>query len=166
MPRFDGPYPIVSANPESSTYTLDLPQHTNVYPMFHVSELKRHVPNNAELFPSRELQRPGPIVTPSGQELWEIERILDKQKRGRGHQYLIRWCGYGPEADVWVPGQELENTSLLQDYNETHKTRSDEENDETRSDESETEDEQDIETLTRSDEHGHTPHNSSENERV
>jgi hypothetical protein len=166
MPRFDGPYPIVSTNPESSTYTLDLPQHTNVYPTFHVSELKRHVPNNAELFPSRELQCPGPIVTPTGQELWEIECILDKLKRGRGHQYLIRWRGYGPEADVWVPGQELENTSLLQDYRETHETRSDEENDKTRSDESETEDEQDLETLTRSDEQARTPHNSSENERV
>lgn len=63
MPRFDGPYAIVSANPESSTYTLDLPDHTNDYPTFHVSELKRHVLNNAELYPSHELQRPGPIIT-------------------------------------------------------------------------------------------------------
>jgi hypothetical protein len=52
MPRSNRPYAIVSAIPESSTYTLDLPEHTNVYPTFHVSELKHHVPNNAELFPS------------------------------------------------------------------------------------------------------------------
>jgi hypothetical protein len=117
MPRFDGPYTIVSANPESSTYTLDLPEHTNVYPTFHVSELKRHVPNNAELFPSRELQRPSPIVTPKGSEEWEIEKILDKRTRRRGHQYLIRWRGYGPKADVWVPGQELEDTAALDAYN-------------------------------------------------
>jgi hypothetical protein len=125
MPRFDGPYTIVSTNPESSTYTLDLPDHTNVYPTFHVSELKRHVPNNAELYPSREQQRPGPIITTTGAEEWEIERIMDRRTRGRGHQYLVRWHGYGPEADVWVPGKELEDTNVLQEYNATH-TRTDE----------------------------------------
>ncbi|KAG2093332.1 uncharacterized protein F5147DRAFT_547272, partial [Suillus discolor] len=52
------------------TYTLDLPEHTNVYPTFHVSELKRQVPNNAELFPSRELRHPGPVVTTTGTEEW------------------------------------------------------------------------------------------------
>jgi hypothetical protein len=121
MPRFDGPYTIVSANPESSTYTLDLPDHTNVYPTFHVSELKRHVPNNAELYPSREQQRPGPIITNTGAEEWEIEKILDRRTRGRGHQYLVRWRGYGPEADVWVPGKELKDTNVLQEYSATHK---------------------------------------------
>jgi hypothetical protein len=120
MPRFDGPYTIVSANPESSTYTLDLPEHTNVYPTFHVSELKRHVPNNAELYPSRELQTPGPIITQTGAEEWEIEKILDKRTRGRGHQYLVRWRGYGPEADVWVPGKELDGTHVLQEYITSH----------------------------------------------
>ena len=120
MPRFDGPYTIVSANPESSTYTLDLPEHTNAYPTFHVSELKRHVPNNVELFPSREIQRPGPIVTTTGTEEWEIERILDRRRRGRGYQYLVRWRGYGPEADVWLAGLELEDTDALQEYNATH----------------------------------------------
>lgn len=79
------------------------PAHTNVHPTFHASELKRHVPNNAELYPSRELQRPGPIVTPTGATEWETERIIDSRSRGRGRQYLVHWHGYGPEADVWVP---------------------------------------------------------------
>jgi len=125
MPRFDGPYTIVSTNPESSTYTLDLPDHTNVYPTFHVSELKRHVPNNAELYPSREQMRPGPIITSAGTEEWEIEKILDRRRRGRGYQYLVRWRGYGPEADVWVPGNELEDTTTLKEYENSH-TRTDE----------------------------------------
>jgi len=120
MPWFDGPYAIVSTNPESSTYTLDLPDHTNIYPTFHVSELKCHVPNNAELYPSRKQQQPGPIVTNTGAEEWEIEKITDRRTRGRGHQYLVRWRGYGPEADVWVPGKELEDTNVLQDYEASH----------------------------------------------
>jgi hypothetical protein len=56
MPRYDSPYKIISTNPESSTYTLDLPEHTNIYPTFHVSKLKCHIANDTELFPSRELQ--------------------------------------------------------------------------------------------------------------
>jgi hypothetical protein len=121
MPRFDGPYTIVSVSPESSTYTLDLPDHTNVYPTFHVSELKRHVPNNTELYPSQEQQRPGPIITNTGAEEWEIEKILDRRTCRHGHQYLVCWHRYGPEADVWVPGKELEDTNVLQEYNATHK---------------------------------------------
>jgi transposase InsO family protein len=120
MPRFDGPYTVVSTNPESSTYTLDLPDHTNVYPTFHVSELKHHVPNNAELYPSRELQCPSLIVTQSGTEEWEIDMILDQRKWGRGYQYLVRWCGYGPEADVWVSRNELEDTPALKEYTTSH----------------------------------------------
>jgi hypothetical protein len=120
MPRFDGPYAIVSANPESSNYTLDLPDHTNVYPTFHASELKRHVPNDADLYPSRELQRPGLVVTQSGTKEWEIDRIIDSRTRGRGRQYLVRWTGYGPEADVWVPGKELEETDVLTQYQLSH----------------------------------------------
>lgn len=119
MPRFDGPYKIISAHPESSTYTLDLPAHTNIHPTFHTSELKRHVANEKELYPSRELQRPGHIVTTTGAEEWEIEHILDRRPRGRGFQYLVRWRGYGPEADVWIAGSEVEDTDALEEYNET-----------------------------------------------
>jgi hypothetical protein len=125
MPRFDGPYTIVSMNPESSTYTLDLPDHTNVYPTFHVSKLKRHIPNNAELYPSHEQMCPGPIITSAGTEEWEIEKILNRRKRGWGYQYLIQWWGYGPEADVWVPSNELEDTTTLKEYENSH-TRTDE----------------------------------------
>ncbi|OJA16295.1 hypothetical protein AZE42_09403 [Rhizopogon vesiculosus] len=39
MPRFDGPYRIVEARPETSTYTLDLPSMPNIFPTFHVSQL-------------------------------------------------------------------------------------------------------------------------------
>lgn len=83
------------------------------------------MPNDAELYPSRELQRPGPIVTQNGTKEWEIDRILDMRTRGRGHQYLIRWKGYGPEADVWVPGKELENTDVLNEYNNAANTHRD-----------------------------------------
>lgn len=117
MPRFDGPYTIVSANAETSTYTLDMPKHTNILPTFHASELKRHIANDKEQYPSREQQQPKPVITASGAEEWEIERILDRKPRGRGFRYLVRWRGFGPEADVWMAGKELEGCEALERYN-------------------------------------------------
>jgi hypothetical protein len=51
MPRFDSPYRVVAAFPESSVYTLDLPNSPNTFPTFHASELMLHYANDAELFP-------------------------------------------------------------------------------------------------------------------
>ena len=59
-PRFVGPFPVVEAHPETSTYTLDIPEdlrRRRVHPTFNVSLLKRHEPNNDLLFPAREVKR-------------------------------------------------------------------------------------------------------------
>lgn len=119
MPPFDGPYKIIASHPESSTYTLDLPTHTNIHPTFHISELRQHIPNDASLYPSRKLQRPGLIVTMLGAKAWEIEHILDKQAHGRGCQYLIHWHRYGSEADAWLSSSKVEGCDTLQEYEET-----------------------------------------------
>jgi hypothetical protein len=112
FPRFDGPYKITHAYPETSTYTLDMPN-SEVFPTFHASELKRFRPNDPSLYPSREHARPGPVLTADGLEEYFVNEIIDSRRRGRGHQYLVRWSGYGPEHDLWLPGTELENCAAL-----------------------------------------------------
>ena len=99
FPRFDGPYQIIDAHTASSNYTLELPNSPNAYPTYHASELKPFLPNDASLFPSRELSQPDPILTPDGLEEYLVDEIIDSRKRGKGHQYLVRWSGYGPEHD-------------------------------------------------------------------
>jgi hypothetical protein len=109
FPHWDGPYKVTKAHAESSSYTLDLlPGHNN-FPTFYASELKLHMLNDASLFPSRAHSQPGPILTPDGLHEHKIDGILDAQPCGCGYQFLIRWKGYGPEDDKWLP------TSLLQD---------------------------------------------------
>jgi hypothetical protein len=113
MPRFDGPYTIIGAWPEKSTYMLELPNSPNTFPTFHVSQLRMYHVNDATLYPNREPPRPGPTVDePSGEE-WEIERIVDERTRGRGKQYLVRWKGWGDEDMRWLPCRELEETEAL-----------------------------------------------------
>ena len=42
-------------------------------------------------------------------ELYEVEKILDN----RDSQYLVKWVGYGPEANTWEPVENLLNCKEL-----------------------------------------------------
>lgn len=95
MPWFDGPYTVLHANPDLSSYTLDIPKGSMKFDTFHISQLREFVPNDPELFPSREHARPGPVLTIDGMAEHMIDCILDERRWGRGKRYLIRWVGYG-----------------------------------------------------------------------
>lgn len=53
MPLFDGPFTITTAYPDTSNYTLELPNEPNRFPTFHSSLLHCSVPNDDNLFESR-----------------------------------------------------------------------------------------------------------------
>jgi hypothetical protein len=90
-----------------------MPNAPNTFPTFYISELKRFVPNDATLFPSRELPQPGPVLTPDSLEEFMVDEIIDSRRRGRGWQFLMRWSGYGPEHDRWLSGAALDNCEAL-----------------------------------------------------
>lgn len=115
MPRFDGPYKIVGANPARSSYTLDLPNAPNTFPVFHSSLLRRFVPNDADLFPSRELERPEPVLVDEEEE-WFVERIIDERKGRSGMEYLVRYAGYGAEEDRWLRRADVEDLEALDSW--------------------------------------------------
>ena len=92
------PYKITDAHPEASTYTLQL--NTNAYPVFHVSQLKRHLNNDPILFPMRVLSQPPPILTSAGLEEYLVDEIIDSRKHDRGYQFLVCWVSYGHEHDL------------------------------------------------------------------
>ncbi|PSR79777.1 hypothetical protein PHLCEN_2v6895 [Hermanssonia centrifuga] len=117
MVRWDGPYRVHRAWPETSLYELQLPGHTNIFPKFHASLLKPHIPNDSTLYPSRAHNEPAPIFDPETRENQHfVERILDRRRRGRGWQYLVHWKGFGPEHDEWLPGSRVDNLQALDVY--------------------------------------------------
>ncbi|KAG2063837.1 hypothetical protein BDR04DRAFT_1146168 [Suillus decipiens] len=77
-------------HPESSTYTLDLPNSPNIFPTFHASQLRLYHANDSTIFPSCKFPRPGPVVTKDGQMEKFIDRIIDEKKVGREKCYLVR----------------------------------------------------------------------------
>ncbi|KAF7783245.1 hypothetical protein Agabi119p4_2621 [Agaricus bisporus var. burnettii] len=115
MPRFDGPFQIVKAHPESSSYTLSLPPSATFHPTFHVSQLRRFIPNDDTAFPSRKPCNPEPTLVDGD---WEhvIERIIDERQRGRGKQYLVRWKGFSSAHDEWIPHRLLRDNVALDEW--------------------------------------------------
>jgi hypothetical protein len=84
MPCYDSPYTITNAHPETSTYTLDLPNSPNIFPTFHISQPRPYHKNNATLFPTQELPGPGPVVMEDGQLETFIEKIINERNVGHG----------------------------------------------------------------------------------
>ena len=48
-----------------------------------------------------------------GQQELFIDRIVDERKRGRRTQYLVRWHREGPEGNIWLNEEELEECEVL-----------------------------------------------------
>jgi hypothetical protein len=65
---------------------------------------------DAEQFPERTLI-PADTVIINGHEESFIDKIIDQRRRG--HQYLVRWRGEGPEGDKWIAAKELEDCEAL-----------------------------------------------------
>ncbi|KAF9544701.1 hypothetical protein CPC08DRAFT_606426, partial [Agrocybe pediades] len=74
--------------------------------VFHTSQILPYKENDDDLFPSRKLAKPAPVII-DGDDEYFIRDIIDERRRGRGVQYLVRWEGYGPEENSWIAGSEL-----------------------------------------------------------
>lgn len=113
MPRFDGPWQITEAHPETSTYKLNLPHTTNIFPTFHASQIKPFILNDDEIFPScKNAEIPEPILVDGVLENY-VDRILNFKKRNRKPSHLACWVGFGPEHDEWLPASMLEDNEAL-----------------------------------------------------
>ncbi|KAL4007301.1 hypothetical protein ACER0C_001153 [Sarotherodon galilaeus] len=114
-PVFIGPFEIEAlVNPVS--VRLKLPRNMRIHNVFHVSQVKPVL--SSPLCPPSGPPPPARLV--DGQEVFNITRIMDSRRRGRGVQYLVDWEGYGPEERSWVPRSAVLAPGLLREFHRRH----------------------------------------------
>lgn len=115
--KYVGPFTVVAVK-HRNAYQLALPKHMRVHPVFNVSQLSPFVDGAAD-FPDRvQNDRPAPELV-DGEEMWEVERIIDHRYRGRRRQleYLVSWKGYDESENSWEPSAALKNaTEAVAEY--------------------------------------------------
>jgi hypothetical protein len=115
LPRYLGPFRVLTADQDRGNYTLELPHTLRIHPVFHERVLVPYKEPSLH-FADRNV----PVVEPEAidpERDYEVEAILDHRKRRRTKEYLIRGAGYDSNKDAWVPEQNLAGApDLLKEY--------------------------------------------------
>jgi len=93
--RYVGPFEITKSQPETSNYTLKLPDEYQIHPKVHTRRLKRAHENDPILFPGRVPPEPPPIDAEDNQYI--VDAILD-------HRIVRRCNDSSVSCLVWTQG--------------------------------------------------------------
>ena len=114
LPKFIGPYLVLEAKTNSSNYRLDLPedlQRRRIHPVFHISHLCPHNPNDKKLFPGRGSVEPYDFREPD--EETRVNSIDGHCWNGAKLQLHIKWID---GTDSWESLRTVNECAALDDY--------------------------------------------------
>jgi hypothetical protein len=115
-PRREGPFLITDVL-GPVTYRLKLPTTWRIHNVFHAALLRSYKEN--EIYGENFLL-PNPELL-DGEEVYEVETILNHRKLGRGHQYYVKWRGYPITDASWEPEHAFSNDGdTLTEYKARH----------------------------------------------
>ncbi|GBG87014.1 hypothetical protein CBR_g44468 [Chara braunii] len=110
LPKWMGPWPIVTPAGdahEGPSFTIQLPGHLPVYPVFHCSKLALYTPTEHDDFPRRRTQDP-----PSMDGFQEVSYIISQRRYGnKPTEYLVHFAYCTHRADRWLTRAELQATA-------------------------------------------------------
>ncbi|GJP84738.1 hypothetical protein CLOP_g14797, partial [Closterium sp. NIES-67] len=114
-PHFCGPF-LVEAQVTPVTFCLCLPVTWKIHNAFHVQFLKPYQDPNT-IFVGGQPPPPPPVLVQNEPE-YEVESVLAHRRHRNGTvELLIRWKGYDPSEDSWVPKTDMGNARCpLHDY--------------------------------------------------
>ena len=106
--RYCGPY-VITKRINEQAYKLLLSSHIKVHNVFHVSLLKKYVPDNRYILGDEQ-----PLVSKDGTLDINPESILQTREcilcNKTQREYLIKWTGYPEEDASWEREDLLTNT--------------------------------------------------------
>jgi transposase InsO family protein len=108
--KYAGPYQIESIVGNSNiAYKLRLPTSVRIHPVFNVT--------NLEEYKSRDNAPEEPIDNPfMAEETYEVEKILDHKKKGRGRIYYVKWKGWSDEHNTWQKRSDFVQKDIINEY--------------------------------------------------
>ena len=115
VPKYIGPYKIVAAVPETSSYTLELPgdlAERGVHPTFHVEYLRRHEPNDDVLFPHRD-SRAWYDMGEADEVEWLVDEIVGHRWVNGKVEFHVRWT-HGDTT--WKSYSECRKLAAVDEY--------------------------------------------------
>src|SRR5258708_2695303 len=112
-PKRHGPFRIIQVM-SPVNYRLELPTQWSIHPVFHIDLL---TPYRETQMHGENYSRPPPELE-EGEEEYEVEKILDHRKFGRGRklQYLIKWKGYPDSENQWVDQHDVFAEEAVAEY--------------------------------------------------
>jgi hypothetical protein len=102
--RFFGPYKIVKRIGEVA-YKLELPSSSQVHPVVHVSQLKKHVPANTPV--SSSITSLADVTDMIVQPLQIIERAFIPHGSTTARRIRVRWTGLPEDITSWEDADDL-----------------------------------------------------------
>ena len=103
MEKFIGPY-VVKKIVSENVVELELPASLWIYLVVNVRRIVKYreqVEEQKKILP--------PLVKIASEKEYEVEEILDRQKRRRKMKYLVKWKGYMVEKNMWEGLGNLKN---------------------------------------------------------
>lgn len=58
-----------------------------------------------------------PMALDEEQDIWEVEKLLGKRRRGQHIQYLVKWKGFPDEDNTWEPTKNIFDKHLIYSFN-------------------------------------------------
>ena len=109
-----GPFAVSEGPDKHNNFKLKLPPiMAKIHPWIHRSHLRIYLRPDLNAFPG--LPAPAPkepvYIDTSGQEQWEVEKILKDRIYRKKRQFLVHWKGYDEIEATWEPVQHLEGAS-------------------------------------------------------
>jgi hypothetical protein len=120
-PKCHGPFKVIQVM-SPVNYRLELLTQWNIHDVFHTDLL---TPYRKTPMHGANYQHPPPNLV-EGVEEYEVERILDSRRHGRGRklQYLIAWKGYPDSDNQWVNWDDTEGAhEAIQEFKRSNPDR-------------------------------------------
>lgn len=110
QPQFYGPF-AVEAVISPVAYRIALPAHIKAHPVIYIGALRRHKTDG------RPQKGPPPLGQDSdGEDLWEVEKILDYKEEDGVGKYLVKWVGYADSENTWEPAADLRHLAAAKRF--------------------------------------------------